>query len=59
MKDLFFSEIRTLVATFAAGMLFATACAYGQDDLAPLRLEKEIARAGVEGRIDHCSVRAW
>src|SRR5215469_2969100 len=56
MKDLLFSEICTLVATLAGGMLFAGACAYGQDDRSPLRLEKEIALAGVEGRIDHCSV---
>ena len=58
MKDLLFSEICTLVATLAGGMLFAGACAYGQDDRSPLRLEKEIALAGVEGRIDHFSVDA-
>lgn len=49
--------IHTLVATFTAGMLFA-ACACGQDDQSPLRLEKEIPLAGLEGRIDHCSVDA-
>ena len=55
MMELLFLEIRTLVATFGGGMLFAVA-AYGQDELAPLRFEKEIPLAGVEGRIDHCSV---
>jgi DNA-binding beta-propeller fold protein YncE len=55
MMELFFSEIRTVVAAFTAGMFFA-ACACGQDDRSPLRLEKEITLAGVEGRIDHCSV---
>jgi hypothetical protein len=55
MMDLFFPEIRPLVAAFTAGMFFA-AFACGQDDRPPLRLEKEIALAGVEGRIDHCSV---
>jgi hypothetical protein len=55
MKDLFFSENRPVVAAFTAGMFFA-ACVCGQDDRSPLRLEKEIALAGVEGRIDHCSV---
>src|SRR5215472_16730028 len=56
MIDLFFSEIRTLVATFIGGILFAADFACGQDDRSPLRFEKEILLAGVEGRIDHCSV---
>jgi hypothetical protein len=56
MTDLFFSIIHTLAASFAGGMLFSAACAYGQEDRSPLRLEKEIALAGVEGRIDHFSV---
>ena len=56
MTDLLFSIFRTLVASFAAGMLFPVARADGQDDRSPLRLEKEIALAGVEGRIDHFSV---
>ena len=58
MTDLLLSIIHTLVASFAAGMLFPAACAYGQDNLAPLRFEKEIPLTGVEGRIDHCSVDA-
>jgi DNA-binding beta-propeller fold protein YncE len=58
MTDLLFSIIHALVASFAAGMLFPAACAYGQDDLAPLRFEKEIPLTGVEGRIDHFSVDA-
>src|SRR6516162_11885540 len=56
MTDLLFSIFRTLVASFAAGMLFPVACADGQDDRLPLRLEKDITLAGVEGRIDHFSV---
>jgi DNA-binding beta-propeller fold protein YncE len=56
MTDLLVSIIRILVASFATGMLFPGACAYGQDDRSPLKLEKEIALAGVEGRIDHFSV---
>jgi hypothetical protein len=58
MIDLFFSEIRTLAATFMGGMLFAADFACGQDDRSPLRLEKEIPLPGVEGRIDHFSVDA-
>src|SRR6516162_7572142 len=56
MTDLRVSIIRTLVACFAAGILLPAAFAYGQENQSPLRLEKEIALAGVEGRIDHCSV---
>src|SRR6516164_11361629 len=58
MMDLVFSIVRTLVVSFAAGMLLPAAFAYGQDDQSPLRLEKEIALPDVEGRIDHCSVDA-
>src|SRR5215469_3348743 len=58
MIDLFFSEIRTLVAIFLGGILFAADFACGQDDRSPLRFEKEIPLAGVEGRIDHFSVDA-
>jgi DNA-binding beta-propeller fold protein YncE len=48
--------IHTLVAAFTGGVLLAGDFAYGQQDRAPLRFEKEIPLAGVEGRIDHCSV---
>jgi len=58
MMDLVFSIVRTLVVSFAAGMLLPAAFAYGQENQSPLRLEKEIALAGVEGRIDHFSVDA-
>src|SRR5215469_16450192 len=58
MTDLLFSKIRTLVATFIAGMLFVADFACGQDDRSPLRLEKESPLTGVEGRIDHFSVDA-
>ena len=58
MTEMLVSIIRTLVASFAAGMLFPAACAYGQDDRSPLRLEKEIPLTGVQGRIDHFSVDA-
>jgi hypothetical protein len=56
MTDLLVLIVRTLVTSFAAGMLLSVACAYGQEDQSPLRLEKEIALAGVKGRIDHFSV---
>src|SRR5215831_11296738 len=57
MMELSFPEIRTVVAAFTAGLFFA-ACACAQDNRSPLRLENEIALAGVEGRIDHFSVDA-
>jgi DNA-binding beta-propeller fold protein YncE len=56
--EVFFSVARILVATFTAGMLLAANYACGQDDRSPLRLEREIALPGVEGRIDHFSVDA-
>lgn len=56
MKTEPFSPFPLLLVLLTVGTILAIGCGQAQSDPALLKLEKEIALPGVEGRIDHFSV---
>jgi DNA-binding beta-propeller fold protein YncE len=58
MKHHFLPVCRALIPALNIATLLIPASGYGQQDPRLLRLEKEIALPGVEGRIDHLSADA-